>query len=522
MDPSIDKSLVESGYAVFGVNTRSTGCSEGDSFDFLRPLYGLDGYDAIEFAAVQPWSNGSVGMYNWSWAGMSQLWTASFRPPHLKAIAPGMVIADPRGDSYAPGGVPQPWMISGWHQFLRDRWVGVRESAVEEHDAECLAQRERNLRAESLNSTARTVLQHPVRDAWLDERTVAQRTHLIAVPVLSMTAYQDGATTSRGGYFQETINPDQLWMIDTNGDHEIYASEAYRPMLIAFFDHFLKRKQNDWESQPRLRIWQEATTSRPEDPFVMGRQEGAAPSWVVNRASTKPEVRVVIFNLNGVGNMAQNRPSSGDPESFAYPVPGASVNLPEDSWGPLPKDWKTGSLAFTSLPLDKDIVTFGSASADLWLASAIAPDADVQVTLTNVRPDGKEMYVQRGWLRLSNRALDVARSTISRPILVDRPDAVLPLAPREAVLARVEINRFSFAFRKGSRIRLWIDTPSNTGFYSFSYNPVPTRLTLFHDASHPSRLVLSELPDVSPPPSSQRCGTILAQPCRQDPLTLAS
>lgn len=284
MDPSIDKSLVESGYAVFGVNARSSGCSEGDSFEFLRPLYGLDGSDAVEFAAVQPWSTGAVGMYNWSWAGMSQLWTASFRPPHLKAIAPGMVIADPRGDSYAPGGVPQPWMISAWPAFLRGRWDGVRESAVEEHDTECLAQLQRNLRAESLNSTARQVLQHPLRDAWLDERTVAQRTHLISVPVLSMTAYQDGATTSRGGYFQDTINPDHLWMIDTNGDHEIYASEAYRPLLIAFFDHFLKEKQNGWERQPRLRIWQEATTSRPQDPFVMGRQEGAAPSWVVNRA----------------------------------------------------------------------------------------------------------------------------------------------------------------------------------------------------------------------------------------------
>jgi uncharacterized protein len=105
-------------------------------------------------------------------------------------------------------------------------------------------------------------------------------------------------------------------------------------------------------------------------------------------------------------------------------------------------------------------------------------------------------------------------------ILVDRPDAALPLAPREAVLARVEINRFSFAFRKGSRIRLWIDTPSGTSFYSFSYNPVPTRLTLFHDASHPSRRVLTEFPDVSSPPSLQPCGTVLAQPCRQDPLSI--
>ena len=85
---TLDKQLVDAGYAIIGVNARATGCSTGDSLDWLRPLYGQDGYDAVEFAASQSWSTGNVGMYSWSWAGMSQLWTASFRPPHLKAIAP--------------------------------------------------------------------------------------------------------------------------------------------------------------------------------------------------------------------------------------------------------------------------------------------------------------------------------------------------------------------------------------------------------------------------------------------------
>src|SRR5262252_6168967 len=82
----LDRALVAKGYAVMGVNARATGCSEGAPFDFLGVKYGEDGRDAVEFAAQRPWSNGNVGMYGWSWAGMSQLATASNKPPHLKAV----------------------------------------------------------------------------------------------------------------------------------------------------------------------------------------------------------------------------------------------------------------------------------------------------------------------------------------------------------------------------------------------------------------------------------------------------
>ena len=56
----------------------------------------------------------------------------------------------------------------------------------------------------------------------------------------------------------------------------------------------------------------------------------------------------------------------------------------------------------------------GSGSADLWIA-ADAEDVDLQVTLSEVRPDGQEMLVQSGWLRASHRALDEDASTNLRP-----------------------------------------------------------------------------------------------------------
>ena len=72
MWPGLDTSLLRAGYAVFGVNMRGTGCSQGN-FLLFDPHWGTDGYDAIEWAARQRWSDGRVGMANWSYAGLSQV-----------------------------------------------------------------------------------------------------------------------------------------------------------------------------------------------------------------------------------------------------------------------------------------------------------------------------------------------------------------------------------------------------------------------------------------------------------------
>lgn len=517
----IEKQLLENGYAIFGVNARATGCSSGNSFDWLRPLYGQDGSDAIEFAARQPWSTGSVGMYSWSWAGMSQLWTASFRPPHLKAVAPGHVIADPREDSYAPGGVPQPAMISEWGAvYIPDQWQDVRETAEAEHDTRCLLQLDRNLKLLDEGSPGRLVLKHPLKDEYLEARTVARRTHLINVPVLSLTSFQDWATTSRGGYYQWTVDPKLIWMIDTNGDHGMYASKTYRRTMVQFFDHFVKGLQNGFESTPRLQVWEEAggpwTGSEGNPEVYEGRDTAAKPNFVVKLPTIRPRVEQVSFVLEGGGRLIENGAPSGGAQSFNYPLPGASVG--ESGWGPLPSGWKQGSLAFTTLPLSRDLITYGPASADLWVSSDLAPDADLQVTVTAVLPDGQEMYVERGWLRLSNRAFDPVRSQAGRPVRSNDPSDFAPLPPSQPVLARVEVNRFSYAFRKGTRLRIWIDTPSVTGYYFFSYNPVETTLKLWHDEAHQSKLVLNVLPNETAPRPARPCIQVIAQPCRPDPL----
>lgn len=425
-----------------------------------------------------------------------------------------MVLADARLDSWAPGGVPAPAFVAGWWDYLQSRWATVEASARAEGDAMCLDRLARNKVTAEPNRLSNVVIRHPLRDAFIEQRNLAARTHRITVPVLSMTAFQDEAVTSRDGHYQETLAPGLLWQVQTNGGHDLYESVRFRDTLVAFFDRFVKGVDNGFDAKARLELWLESTSTGEGYAF----QEAVQPRSVVTSADPVPPLGPLELYLQAGGGMTGTLPSASMPASYAYPVGGPVVNVDADAWGPMPATWREGSLAFTSPPLDAGLLAYGPASADLWLSST-ATDADVQVTLTELRTDGQEMFVQRGWLRLSNRAQDPARATVLRPFPLDRPETMAALHPAEPVLARVELPKFAHPFRAGSRIRIWIDTPSAWGGYGFSPASLPATNFLWHDPEHSSRLVLGVWRDVAVVGELSRCGEVLRQPCRSDPLS---
>ena len=71
-------------------------------------------------------------------------------------------------------------------------------------------------------------------------------------------------------------------------------------------------------------------------------------------------------------------------------------------------------MGFISAPLTSDVVAVGPASLNLWVESTAA-DTDLQATISEVRPNGQELFVQTGELRASDRALDPAASTATDP-----------------------------------------------------------------------------------------------------------
>ena len=514
MSVDLDRKLVQAGYAVMGVSVAGSGCSEG-ALEYIRPQLGRHGAEAVEFAASQGWSDGKIGMVNWSYGGAAQVATAQQQPAHLRAIVPGMVLTDFR-DALAPGGVPQPGFITPFRIGFRAYWERlVAATAKEEGDDRCLQQIEKNLAAEETNSMMNLVTSHPLRDDYMNSFDLAARADRIQVPVLSFEAFQDNAVTPRAGHYQSKLSPSRLWLVQTNGGHDMYRATEFQALALRFLDRFVKGEANGFERDtPRTSVWMETTSAA-------GDGSSAKARWVVKKGSIRAEDLDIKELHLGTGNVLAEGVLAGAADRFDYPGTGVAVNdlAGNTLWGPLPADWQATSVAYTSVPLREDMLVYGPASADLWVA-VNGGDADLQVTVTEVRPDGQETYVQRGWLRLSNRTLDAARSTPLLPVHSERPEQLAPLFPGRPVFARIEINKMGHYFRKGSRLRLWIDTPSQTGGLAFDTFTQKQRVHVLHNAKYDSLVRFAVLRGVQGPQAYPECAQLLMQPCRPDPFAL--
>jgi uncharacterized protein len=158
----------------------------------------------------------------------------------------------------------------------------------------------------------------------------------------------------------------------------------------------------------------------------------------------------------------------------------------------------------------------GSGSVDLWIA-ADAVDVDLQVTLSEVRPDGQEMLVQSGWLRASHRALDERRSSELLPLHTHLEADAVPLPAGKFTHVRVALFPVAHVFREGSRIRLSVEAPGgDRAIWSFETPPTGGGVLneISATAAGPSRLVLPVVGGVTPPPELPPCPGLRGQPCR--------
>jgi putative CocE/NonD family hydrolase len=511
--------MLSDGYAVLGVSIRGTACSGGE-FSLFDKRWGTDGRTVVEWAARQPWSTGKVAMFSFSYAGISQLLTAAQRPKGLVAVAPGMVVSDMYRDVGYPGGIANAGFPVAWEAALHASWAQALPQARADGDAECVADVARHQALGLPDGVVLTGFQHPYDDTFFRTHSPEAGLSRIDVPVLGEMAWQDEQTGPRGGLAFDRLDPDRTWVVGSNGIHGMYAkSPDSRALLHRFFDHYLKGERNGWTSTPHRQLWFEADPTTYRSRFR-----------VVGDTIASHTRRLY---LGAGGRLTASAPTvRSSSTGYLTPVPSpglvseALVVDPSSYSGGL--TWQTtptnplGSAAFTTGPLRKDLVLAGSASLDLWVR-AQAPDADVQVTITEVRPDGQETYVQRGWLRLSHRALDATRSTALRPYHPHTAATQRDLPVGRAVKARIEVLPFAHAFRAGSRLRVWLDSPSPTGLWAFAPNDLPggltqpTRLEVLHDAAHPSALVVGDLRRDAPG-ARPACGSLVSQPCRSDPL----
>jgi predicted acyl esterase len=496
----IAQALLDRGYAILGVGIRGTGCS-GGQWDLFQPA--SDGYDTVEWAAAQDWSDGNVGMFGFSAPGISQLLTAATHPPHLRAIAADEVSTDFYRDVAYPGGIPNVTFSGFWtigsrpgHEYLSLAY------AAQQGDSECATEIAGRPQPNDYYDFLQ-LTQHPYFDALWEKYSPERVLRDIEVPVLTCVAAQDDQVSSHEGNWLDFLDPEKSWAIFTNGNHgtcDDFPSPA-TDRTVAFFDDFVRGIDNGFEAGPHIEVWHE--TSQGGNPV------SNTPRWIDTYERWPLPVVPQVFSFDGPG-----------PQTYAYPLPSASMDNNEYEMSSA--GWKVpgapgGFVAYTSEPLENDLAVFGSGSVDFWMTST-APDVDLQVTLTDVRDDGQEVYVERGWLRASHRALDATRSTELLPYHTHRVQDAAPLALGEPAAMRVELNPMAYTFRAGSRLRLIVDAPAGlTGLFGFHIIRTPAVNTILDDAEHPIRLVLGVVAGSAPVPAPE-CDTVLSQPCRTDSL----
>jgi putative CocE/NonD family hydrolase len=174
------------------------------------------------------------------------------------------------------------------------------------------------------------------------------------------------------------------------------------------------------------------------------------------------------------------------------------------------------ALSYVSSPLDRTTTVVGAGAVHAWIAAKV-PNVDLQVTVSEVRPDGKETFVQNGWLRTSGRKLDERRSTFLEPVpsLRERDDRPLPEGRYVKVV--VPLYYQGHVYRAGSRIRLVVSAPGgDQPVWSFSRTSpsAPTPVSLAYSRSRKSRLVLPVVPGIDVPSPLPPCPSLRGQPCR--------
>jgi predicted acyl esterase len=552
------------GYATVGVNMRGTGCS-GGAYDYFETLQVLDGYDVVEIVVAQSWVLGHrVGMVGLSYPGISQLFVAAARPPSLAAIAPMSVLGSTTTTLW-PGGILNDGFALTWADSVLSRaapygqgWEGARVNAGDQTCGE-----NQLLHGQLVDSVAQAKefrFYDAARDAYRDPTTFVDR---IEVPVFLAGQWQDDQS---GPYFNLLLDkfthaPARRFIV-TNGVHP----DGLAPEQLMEWQTFLelyvaRRKPVDPVklrniaplfygltydaplSLPAPRFadaasFEEALAAwEAELPVQVLFESGAgdtsqvgAPVAVFERRFDRwppKETKPLTLWFQPGGGLAEAPPTvSGSASSFTLDptagakgvlAPGAQVwtKLPQYAWeAPAPGS----AVVMESGPLASDLVLAGTASVDLWL-NAPVDDADLQVTLSEVRPDGQEVYVQSGWLRASYRKPGPG-ATAWWPAQTLEEGAWAPLVPGEWTEVRVGTAGFAHVVRAGSKVRLSVDTPGGVrASWRFALKTFPGVVTfgIGHDAAHASKVVLPWSEGVSAPPGLPLCPSLRGQPCRVRP-----
>jgi putative CocE/NonD family hydrolase len=514
---------VARGFMVVVQDVRGRYTSEGEWYPFKHETD--DGYDAVEWAAALPNSNGKVGMFSGSYVGATQMLAAIGHPPHLAGICPIVTASNYHENWTYQGGAFEQWFNESWTTSLAQDTFGraIRQDTNALVGSAVLPLKRYpvfNLgAAQDGASLTRTLapyfldwLDHPTYDSYWKQWSIEEQYANIQVPALTIAAWYD---IFQGGSLRNYLGMRDRAANEAarSGQHLIVAIGGHsgwgqtvgevdfgpdapfdeNAVILDWYDYLFLGKQNEFANGKPVKI------------FVMGRNEWRyEDAWPLERAK---ETRYSLFGLhpangaNGVpgsGGLLEpgvlTRTSGSPSDTFVYdpanPVPTVGGPLCCDAvhLAPGPRDQREVEarpdvLVYSTGPLDQDLEVTGPVTLDLFAKSS-AVDTDFTAKLVDVAPDGAAINLTEGILRARYR---------------ESTSEAKPIVPGQVYEYKIDMWSTSNVFLKGHRIRLEVSSSNfprfdrnlNTGKDASTNSTfVKATNTILHDAAHPSALIL--------------------------------
>jgi hypothetical protein len=501
-DAAAASKMASHGYVVVVQDTRGRFDSGGKFYPFRYESQ--DGYDTVEWAGALPYSTGKVGMFGGSYLGATQLLAAVASPPHLVAILPAMTASEGYdGWTYQSGALMQ-WFISSWSTYLaidtlREMAAGVVDPAgwVDQLPVD----RYTLLEVPPVSALApyfHDWVAHESDDEYWRPWKISDHYSKMGVKALHVGGWHDiflrGTLNNFIGMRRSSPSAaDQRLLVGPQAHGETtpegrigevtFGRDATLDMTdtaLRWFDYALRGERNEYATGPPVRI------------FVMGENR-----WREEQEFPPARARNTTFYLHR-GTLITEPPGDEPPDSYVYdpadPVPTiggrlccGNDQLPPGPFDQRPNEKRPDVLAFSTSPLASDLEVTGFIRVTIC-AESDAPDTDFTALLADVDPSGYSRYLTDGIVRAHYRS-----STAKAQ----------PIVPGRIYQYQIDLWATSNVFKAGHRMRLYI---SSSNFPRFNRNlntgqpilgstrMVKARQKIYHDARHPSAIIVPVIP----------------------------
>jgi uncharacterized protein len=488
----------EDNYVTIHASVRGTGCSSGE-FDLFSWRSALDGREIIdEWIPEQPWSNGDVAIFGHSYGGITGFMIGATRPNHLRAMSVSGLIDDLyRGMVYLGGvsnyGFPLLWTggVRSVYDIGGGTFPGLRDG-----DQQCAA---------NLATHSRTVLNDPIVQGttdtdnnWWQSRSLITYAHRVDVPTHITGAYQDEQTGPRGPYHLfEALKGVPKRLLMTNGDHgtQTGPEEVWKDRL-SWVDHWLLGQDGGFgKIKPKNKKQPKSVTT------LLELSENVSNGRIESDHFPLEQTDWTDVFLHEEGKLTFEAPGGAEaPDDYfsGSPRQGWSYQGGHTAGSPATTEAGPDEVTYSTEAFTEPTAVVGPSTATLFVSST-APDTELFVQVIDEAPDGSRYYIQRGMLKASHRAISKGLSDYNEEGEIYRPwrphTNPTNIEPGTIYEYLVEIFPFGHVFRPGHKLIVKVHTPPAVdSYYAYVPKRPPGMNTIYHDAEHPSRLMLPFVP----------------------------